>query len=249
MRSIAIVAILFAIGVSRAVAQGGPPMLTDDPGTPGNGKWEINLGWTAEQSPGSTVFGAPQMDLNYGIGDRVEVTYFATYLRDEEDGVTKWGMSESEIAAKWRFIDGGDHTLQVSVYPEIDFLTPGSHSDRRGIADGNTTYVLPFEFQRDYDLVSVDVDCGHDFGTGPDKDGWFGGLCLGKEVVKGWELDAEIHMNADEGINRTECIGNIATRIDLSDKFTLMFLLGRDLHNQLGPKSTLMSYVGIQMRL
>jgi hypothetical protein len=76
-----------------------------------------------------------------------------------------------------------------------------------------------------------------------------GGLCLGKEVVKGWELDAEVHVNADAGIGRTECIGNIATRIDLSDKFTLMFLLGRDLQNQLGPKASLMSYVGIQMRL
>jgi hypothetical protein len=24
-------------------AQGGPPMITDDPGTPGNGKWENNF--------------------------------------------------------------------------------------------------------------------------------------------------------------------------------------------------------------
>jgi hypothetical protein len=24
-------------------AQGGPPMITDDPGTPGNGQWEINV--------------------------------------------------------------------------------------------------------------------------------------------------------------------------------------------------------------
>jgi hypothetical protein len=230
-------------------AQGGPPMLTDDPGTPGNNKWEINIGWTTQQAPEATVVGAPQLDLNYGIGDRIEVTYFATYLRDQEDGISKWGMSASELAVKWRFIDGGDHTLQVSVYPEVDFLTPGSHSDRRGITDGNTDYVLPLEFQRDFDLVSVDVDCGHSFGTGTDRDGWFGGICLGKQVTKGWELDTEVHMNADEGIDRTECIGDVATRVDLSERFTLMFLLGRDLHNQLGPKASLISYVGIQLRL
>jgi hypothetical protein len=137
----------------------------------------------------------------------------------------------------------------ISVYPEVDFLTPGSHSDRRGIADGNTAYVLPMEFQRDFDLISVDVDCGHSFGMGTDKDGWFGGVCLGKQVTNGWELDTEVHVNADEGIDRTECIGDVATRIDLSERFTLMLLLGRDLHNRLGPKATLMSYVGIQMRL
>jgi hypothetical protein len=26
-----------------AFAQGGPPMVTDDPGTPGDGHWEINI--------------------------------------------------------------------------------------------------------------------------------------------------------------------------------------------------------------
>jgi len=35
---------------TRAVlAQGGPPLITDDPGTPGDGKWEINLALTAEK--------------------------------------------------------------------------------------------------------------------------------------------------------------------------------------------------------
>jgi len=68
-------------------------------------------------------------------------------------------------------------------------------------------------------------------------------------VVKGWELDTEVHVNADEGLDRTECIGDVATRIGLSERFTLLLLLGRDLHNQLGPKASLMSYVGIQVRL
>ncbi|MFT3792165.1 MAG: hypothetical protein QM741_14065 [Rudaea sp.] len=36
------VLVLFAIA-KLAAAQGGPPLVTDDPGTPGNGKWEINL--------------------------------------------------------------------------------------------------------------------------------------------------------------------------------------------------------------
>ena len=141
------------------------------------------------------------------------------------------------------------NVLQISMYPQVIFLTPGSHSDRRGLADGNTSYGLPFQFQKDFDLVSVDVDCGHVFSTGTDRDSWFGGLCLGKEVKKGWELDAEVHVNADEGLGRSEFIGNVATRIDLSENYTLMLLLGRDLSNQLGPKASLMSYVGLQIRL
>src|SRR5215831_18405962 len=37
---------------TSALAQGGPPMVTDDPGTPGDGHWEINIGSIATHSPG-----------------------------------------------------------------------------------------------------------------------------------------------------------------------------------------------------
>ena len=33
-------------------AQGGPPLLTDDPGTPGRNNWEINLGYTIDRQSG-----------------------------------------------------------------------------------------------------------------------------------------------------------------------------------------------------
>ena len=39
--------LLFA---TPAYAQGGPPLITDDPGTPGNGKWEINIPFTFERT-------------------------------------------------------------------------------------------------------------------------------------------------------------------------------------------------------
>lgn len=234
----------------RLLAQGGPPMLTDDPGTPGDKKWEINIGWTTQQAPGQTVTGLPQLDLNYGLGDRIELTYFTNYLDVKDSGMSgKWGMDQSELAVKWRFYDGGDHGLSVSMYPQVNFLTPGSHSDKRGIADGNTDYVYPFEFERDFDWISVDVDFGHEFGTGTDPDSWFGGVCVGKQVTKHWEMDSEIHMEADEGMGRVEYIGDIATRIDLAENYTLMLLIGRDLSNRLSPKVSLLSYVGIQMRL
>jgi len=35
--------LLLLMASACAHAQGGPPMLTDDPGTPGDGKWEVNI--------------------------------------------------------------------------------------------------------------------------------------------------------------------------------------------------------------
>jgi len=241
---------LLLVVVPRIWAQGGPPMLTDDPGTPGPNKWEINVGWTDQRTPGDTELGAPQLDLNYGIGDRIELTYFNTYVNDRSaaDG-SRWGLADSELACKWRFYDAGEDGLQASVYPQVNFLTPFTHSDRRGFADKDASFQLPFELEHDFKLINVDVDFGHLFGTGHLADGWFGGLCLGKEVRKGWELVAEIHFNASNELHRAEAIVNAATRIDLSERYTLMLLIGRDLNNHLTPVSSLMSYVGIQIRL
>jgi hypothetical protein len=43
---------LFAAVARVALGQGGPPMITDDPGTPGNGKWENNFAISAIDSKG-----------------------------------------------------------------------------------------------------------------------------------------------------------------------------------------------------
>jgi len=57
-----------------AFGQGGPPMITDDPGTPGNGKWENNLAIAFDNRPNETLIELPAIDLNYGLGDHVQLT-------------------------------------------------------------------------------------------------------------------------------------------------------------------------------
>jgi hypothetical protein len=58
-----------------AHAQAGPPFMTNDPGTPGIANWEINLGSMQTISRGVSAYEAPQIDLNFGHGDRIQLTY------------------------------------------------------------------------------------------------------------------------------------------------------------------------------
>ena len=55
-----------ALAAPLARAQGGPPFITDDPGTPGNKHWEINFGWTADHNPANAYYETPDIDMNYG---------------------------------------------------------------------------------------------------------------------------------------------------------------------------------------
>ena len=66
---------MFVAAVARvAFGQGGPPMITDDPGTPGNGKWENNFAIAFEHRPGETAYDVPAIDLNYGVGEHIQLT-------------------------------------------------------------------------------------------------------------------------------------------------------------------------------
>jgi hypothetical protein len=64
----AFVAVLLCVHAS-CFAQGGPPMIGDDPGTPGNGKWEIDVASPFVQTDQSVSFNIPYIDANYGLGD------------------------------------------------------------------------------------------------------------------------------------------------------------------------------------
>ena len=242
-------AVLAAASLTRLAAQGGPPMITDDPGTPGDKQWEINLGWTTQRVPGSTQFGLPLLDTSYGIGDRIEVTYETPWVVVRDHNGSHAGLGDSLVGAKWRFYDAGEHGWQASVFPQLTFLDPDSHSDRRELADSDTTLLLPFEVEKDLGPVSMNFDFGHVFSSEAGEDSWMGGIVFGREMVKGWELDAETHVNASNRMDRTEWIINAGTRIDLSAHLTLMLALGRDISNALGPRASLLSYLGFQLRL
>ena len=48
-------------------------MQTDDPGTPGNNNWEVNVAYTLERTTDFNVYSVPSVDINYGVGPRIQL--------------------------------------------------------------------------------------------------------------------------------------------------------------------------------
>jgi hypothetical protein len=67
--------VLSMFTVAPAMGQAGPPFRTDDPETPGDKNWEINLGWIGDRNPYQGYYSIPNFDINYGLGDRVQLKY------------------------------------------------------------------------------------------------------------------------------------------------------------------------------
>ncbi len=107
----------FLLCAWAARAQGGPPFRTDDPETPGNKHWEINFGWIGERNPAAGAYQVPDFDINYGLGDRIQLKYEIPIAIEETrpqpaDGVDAavpgkvlGGLGESLLGIKWRFYE------------------------------------------------------------------------------------------------------------------------------------------------
>jgi hypothetical protein len=233
---------------SLAYGQGGPPMITDDPGTPGDGHWEINVAGLTDHIPGANTIQAPLIDLNYGVGARIQLKYEVPWIIENEDGDSRSGLGNSLLGVKWRFYDAGPAGWQISTYPQVEF-TYSSSSPRRGLADAGTRYLIPVEFQRSYEDFDINFEVGRWLRPVGTQDSWIAGFVIGHELVKGFEVIAELHDENDVHSADHELIVNFGARWDLSDRYTVLLSAGRDLTHTLGPRNTLLTYLGLQMRL
>ena len=106
-----------------AQAQGGPPLLTDDPGTPGNRHWEVNLAATVEHTGDASLYEAPLVDVNYGLGERIQLKLEMPLLIESASG-TRTGLGNPSLGVKWRFLDDSSSGLAISTFPSFEFPNP-----------------------------------------------------------------------------------------------------------------------------
>ena len=119
MREFSLIVLLSLLSVC-AQAQGGPPLATDDPGTPGDGKWEINGAITTEITRSRQNFGLPALDFNYGVGEHVQLKFETEAdLIHAMGSATRAGIGYSKVGVKWRFVDEEKSGVAVSVYPQL----------------------------------------------------------------------------------------------------------------------------------
>ena len=244
LAALCIAALCIAVfGVLDAHAQGGPPMLTDDPETVDAGHWEINLAWTSERSAHAHDDEAPLVDINYGLIEGVQLKFEMPWVAASGHGNN--GFGDALIGVKWRFVD--QNGWQVSTYPQIGFLPPGLH--HAGTVDAGVTHLLPIEVQRDFGSFDAGAEIGRSFGSSSGDDGWIAGITIGGKLSERFELIGELHDETSGGIDEHELVFNMGARQTLSEHFTLLMSLGSDIENTMGPRNRWVSYLGLQVEL
>jgi len=244
--------VLFAASVSllgavTARAQAGPPFLTNDPGTPGNANWEINLGSMQGIARSASSYQIPQIDLNFGLGDRIQLTYEVPYVLQTSAGQPlESGWSNGYPGLKWRFLDQGEGGWQMSTFPQVE-TAASLPARQKGIGVAGPRYLLPFEVTKKVGSIDLDFEAGYYVaGHGPKER--ILGLVAGRSVTERLELDAELY--DDRAYDTFH-----STSLDLGGRYKLrrgviaLFMAGRSIDGFGGGQPEFVGYVGIQILL
>ena len=237
---------LLVLGLAPAArAQGGPPMITDDPGTPGNKKWEVNFLSTLERSRSGWVFETPNVDLNYGLGSHIQLKFEAPWVVTREaGGKIRSGLGNSMFGVKWRFLDEEAHGVDMSTYPQLEFNNPTKSVERGLVRDGMRLF-LPIEVVKQIGPVEVNGEIGYGaVQNGPDDVEY--GLAVGRQITKRVELIAELHGEGLRSMRGHELLFNFGSRIALSKKSVLLLSAGRTIRSAAGEGPEHIATVGIQ---
>jgi len=137
---------IFALFSCATTAFAAHPLITDDAGTMGAGKAQLEMngeyghdkedGVTSTKTEGAAV-------LSYGLSETVDLVVGLPYqhlrVKEPDFTLTENGISDTAIEVKWRFYEHDD--LSLAIKPG---LTLPTGDDERGLGAGKATYSLFF---------------------------------------------------------------------------------------------------------
>ena len=243
---LALVFLISVVGITRSVvAQGGPPVITDDTETVPTGHWEINTAFTFERGSDGRFFGAPLLDVNYGLSKSLQLKVEIPWLVFHPNGQPGiHGLGNTNIGVRWRFRDEKEHhRIAMSIYPQFEFNN-GNSSVRKGLLDRGPEFLMPLQWQTQVGKYGINGDVGYRFKRGPDE--LIYGIVVGREFNDRFELLGEIHGTGPRSsLSDSEVVFNFGSRAALSKHTTLLLSAGKSIRRNLDPR--FIAYAGLQV--
>jgi hypothetical protein len=209
-------------------ALAGPPYQSDDPEPTDYRHYEIYTFNKGVRSKGD-LSGASGIDFNYGAAPDLQLTATLPAGFDfPSDGMAASGLSNIELAAKYRFLHQDSFGFDVALFPRV-FLPSGS----RSVGDSQASLLLPIWVQKDWGRWSAFGGGGCQISTaGRSHDFCIYGGTLTRQVSSKLQLGVEIfHQTADRAGNLATTSLGIGTKYDLNDNIHLLGYAAKGIQN------------------
>ena len=193
--------LFFVVGLA-ATSHAAHPLITDDAGTQGKGKFQLEVNGefnydkeTEEEVTTKETGGEVAPILSYGIADNLDIVLGVPYqwFRVKEDGdVTdkEDGISDMSLELKWRFYEKDG--LSLALKPGITLPTG---DDEKGLGTGRETYSLYFITTKEIEPWAFHLNLGYvrnENKSDEREDIWHASLAGEVEVVKNLKVVADI---------------------------------------------------------
>jgi hypothetical protein len=241
---------LVALAPAPARAQGGPPLMTDDPDTPGPGYWEINVAMRLETNHLGRKVETPRLDLNYGVGRRIQLKFEVPWVaaKDTDEANSRTGLGSATVGVKWRFLGEEGTRIAWSIYPQSEFSMAHS-SIAKGLAEGGPQMLLPTEITLELAHAEINGEVGRNL-VAHAHDNWIYGLSTEVGILRRLELLAELHgEQSREEAEPAELIANVGAREKLTRQLILMIAAGRSVRGTPEESGRFILYAGLQFNL
>ncbi len=240
--------IVIACSCPIPIALGGPPLVTDDPETPGRGGWEINISHAIEKTHDEFSMETPLIDINYGLfeNDQWKIECPLLFL-DAAGDQGRWGIGDLELGWKYRFLDEDDRGVMASIYPQV--LTP-TGSSRHGLGGGRAEMLLPLEVGRHFfdEKLLIYGEIGYNLVfDGSGEHNWIYGIASEWQKSERLKLLFEVGGVAwESGSDPDFPFFNAGLKYQLTDRWTLIGSAGRSLRDDSSGSPVLMTFLGLQ---
>jgi hypothetical protein len=176
-----------------------PPMAMDDPGTPGPQGIELNLVGEMERA-GEGRGSESLFDLNYGIGQRLQLKYERPYVTTGQAGEhQQTGLGATKIGVKWRFLDRDG--WQLAAYPAYQFDDGFTVRDEEGNpeeSEGRSTSFPLLISKTVARVYTAAANLGYSYNTDHSTSDWVVAFGLGRALGSNGRILTEVYSARDE---------------------------------------------------
>jgi hypothetical protein len=190
------------------------------------------------KNAGGTTLAAPAYEVNYGAAPNLQLHLVIpmTTVFQPMDGPTNFGIGDTELGFKYRFIPETKHMPQAGIFPFFEF--PSGNADR-GLGVGKTWYRMPLWLQKSwgpeehkwtsyggggYTIVPQEGDSNFPFA------GWLIQRDISKRLMFGGELYG--HGTTSPDATRSTTMLDLGGTYEFKEGFDLLFTGGRAIYGQ-----------------
>lgn len=220
---------LFLMIVVPAAVWAGPPFVTDDPEPVEYRHGELYIASQYANNKDGKEGTAPHFEVNYGIIPDVQLHLLLPLAYSHPNGgPTMYGIGDTELGVKYRFIHETDIVPQVATFPIVHI--PTGDTDR-GLGGGHVPVFLPLWLQKNWGPWTTYGGGGYWINPGAgNKNYWQLGWLGQREITKALTLGAEIfYFGKDTNDGRDRTGYNIGGIINLSEAHHILVSAGSDI--------------------